>query len=41
MKEDNFDYQGKRKEQVQFSETVAYFSIISIILIIVVALISK
>jgi len=36
---DNFDYQGKRRDQVQFSESVAYFSIIGIILIIVIALI--
>jgi len=38
---DNFDYQGKRRDQVQFSETVTYFSIIGLILIIVIALISQ
>lgn len=36
-----FDYQGKRKDQVQFSENVTFFSILIIILIIVITLVSQ
>jgi uncharacterized Tic20 family protein len=35
------DRQGRRKDQVQFSETVAFWSIIAIIVIIVGLLITR